>query len=599
MLAMDHFNQRDASVVPELADVPTTCSLYFPEPIIVDSETSSSVSVKALWDETRQTGEVPCAVLGAVFEEANLDLLPAVEAFGIPLLSYYNENVDLVQDANVVATTLSIQGRSRAMLRYLSSREYLAIWHSNTPQENALTETIVALASDSLQVNAFRNSVGDNVRQRLEQMKETGIKTIFFAIFEPALMPGYASILDELSMLESDFLYILPPELIPVDTVGLLYGEQRPNSPLDKLLAGALVFDRLDGFRADEVNDPFLQSWQLQNATTVDRLNAAVPDSAYYYASQDYFQTIVPAAGSSFVYDAVMSLAVGCCRAEETANRIAAENAAAEAAALARGEELPQDQEEPERIIPVIVPGFEARPPPLESEEPPQPTEDREGPNGEPQPPGENVGPGENTGQPADGPPPPGGNAGPGGNSGQQPPGGNGGPGGNPGQPADGPPPPGGNAGPGGNPGQPPPPGGNAGPGGNPGHWQMDLHPLEGMLVLVDKIRYQTNLVGIKLLNLQCLLHQRLRHPQTNLHQQELRCHQNSLYQTQANPDQTHCLREVRRPQTNHQQEIRCHQNSLYQVQAQTQTNPDQTHCLQEVRRPQTNHHQATMMWSQ
>ena len=27
-----------------------------------------------------------------------------------------------------------------------------------------------------------------------------------------------------------------------------LYGEQQPASPLDKLLAGAIVFDRLDGF---------------------------------------------------------------------------------------------------------------------------------------------------------------------------------------------------------------------------------------------------------------------------------------------------------------------------------------------------------------
>ena len=56
-----------------------------------------------------------------------------------------------------------------------------------------------------------------------------------------------------------------------VETVQVLYGEQQPQSPIDKLLSGALIFDRLDGFTVSQ-KDRFLAAWKQQNATTdVDR----------------------------------------------------------------------------------------------------------------------------------------------------------------------------------------------------------------------------------------------------------------------------------------------------------------------------------------
>ena len=60
------------------------------------------------------------------------------------------------------------------MLRYLEQRDYLAVWHSNTPQENALAETLVEMAADRLQISAFRNSFGDDVREQLRRLRDTG-----------------------------------------------------------------------------------------------------------------------------------------------------------------------------------------------------------------------------------------------------------------------------------------------------------------------------------------------------------------------------------------------------------------------------------------
>ena len=118
--------------------------------------------------------------------------------------------------------------------------------------------------------------------------------------------------LEQLEMLKPEYTYILPHSLVPTDdNLEMVYGEHFPGSPLDKLLAGALVFDRLDGFNANS-NDPFLETWRKQTAEHVNRLNSLVPLS-WMNANPDYFQTVFPFNGTSFVYDAVMTIGFGAC----------------------------------------------------------------------------------------------------------------------------------------------------------------------------------------------------------------------------------------------------------------------------------------------
>ena len=96
-----------------------------------------------------------------------------------------------------------------------------------------------------------------------------------------------------------------------------LYGELVPDSPLDKLLSGAVVFDRLDGFelnyyRSNMTKDPFLRAWEQQGQTQVRKLNELVPLS-WLAADPEYFQVVKPSRGSSFVYDSVMAIGFGGC----------------------------------------------------------------------------------------------------------------------------------------------------------------------------------------------------------------------------------------------------------------------------------------------
>ena len=100
LMAMDHFNNRDASVVPELANMDAQCTVYFPDPTLENSRADGAVSVRALWDSTIADELTrPCAVLGPLMEEANYDLQPALSALDIPMVVHRIES-DLLSVLN-------------------------------------------------------------------------------------------------------------------------------------------------------------------------------------------------------------------------------------------------------------------------------------------------------------------------------------------------------------------------------------------------------------------------------------------------------------------------------------------------------------------
>lgn len=356
LLAMDHFNNRDASVVPELAGLDGRCSIYFPDPTLENSRADGAVSVRTLWDSTiANEASRPCAVVAPLLEDANYDLQPALSALDIPMVVHHIES-DLLasEDAPETATmSLSAMGRAEAMLTYLQGRAFLADWYPALEQDIALAETVERIGGRfNLDVSLYmQKSPPMNVteeeftRQNLLYMKETGITTIMLSLKDPSYVPEFAQMLDNLDMLLDDFIYILPPTLVPVDSVGKLYGEHKPGSPVDKLLSGALVFDRVDGFEMNS-EDPFLAAWKKQSEQQVSRLNELVP-LTWLNAAPDYFQTALPAKGASFIYDAIMTIGFGACK-QQKHDRANLNNTSAGGSPNDQPEGPPTDFEAPE-----------------------------------------------------------------------------------------------------------------------------------------------------------------------------------------------------------------------------------------------------------
>jgi hypothetical protein len=321
-MAIQHFNHRNATIVPEITTIDSDCSMYFPDPIFVDTQTDAGASVRGLYNAIDTMVTNPCAVIGSIESAINQNLIPAVKSYSIPILSYYTDDARFVTNPGAIGMTLSASGRAKAMIQYLQSTQYLAFWYitdSASELESAFADALIQQGGKDLHVTIFRIESNDSIKDKLQQLKDSGIKTIILSLMKPVDLLEYAELLNELGMLELDYIYILPPEIVPTDFVTSLYGEHKPGTPIYKLLSGALVFDRLDGFRIDPENDPFLKIWKEQNNETVSKLNSLIPKNSYYLAANDYYQTTTPANFASYVYDTVMAIGFGGCIAEKEA----------------------------------------------------------------------------------------------------------------------------------------------------------------------------------------------------------------------------------------------------------------------------------------
>jgi hypothetical protein len=90
-----------------------------------------------------------------------------------------------------------------------------------------------------------------------------------------------------------------------------------------KLVNGMASIRWLDGFDIEPEEDLFLQEWKRQNATFAELVNnvqhpvKSTTSPGYFHGDDDYFQIHLPQQrGAGFLYDAVMSVALGKCQQE-------------------------------------------------------------------------------------------------------------------------------------------------------------------------------------------------------------------------------------------------------------------------------------------
>lgn len=322
MLALEHFNFRDTSVVPELASVYEGCNFFFSRPTFVDSRADGRTSVRALWEQFTNYQDAPCAVLAPLSEDALIQTVPAVDAFEVPMINYFTEGEDLSTATSVANLVLSKQGRINAIVEYFKDRKYLSIWSDAGPFDKTLGDYEFL---GGMELFTIRNANRSSMKKNVKRMKDSGIKTIYCDISTFPKLVEFARATNDAGLLDDGTLFILPPELAKSDDIELLYRDVEEGSPLDKLLSGALVFDRLDGFRVDPLSDPLLGAWRAQDDGAPARLNRLAPRSSKVRAGSDFFQSVNPTNYASFAYDAVIAIGMGACSLQAEQDRLAEE----------------------------------------------------------------------------------------------------------------------------------------------------------------------------------------------------------------------------------------------------------------------------------
>jgi len=340
VMAMEHFNERDTSVVPELSqNIYKTCDIKFDlkNSRVLDTGSITHLAGELMLNEIQENG-VPCAIAGPYNSLPVQDLSVYAASAHIPLVAHRAFNLRVLQPfygpySSQVYPDLTVTAEALvSFLLYKGRSDYIAILYNledtSTQNHEVVSITLGAagikhksyryLNEDSNSTSTKYDGPISNLTDVFDRMKKDGYRTIVtvmeFPEIEAALVAQAA---EEAGMNNGDYFWIFIGVDLSVFTlppVGLNF-----NPVMVRFLAGAAILSPLEGFEMD-INDMLRRAWRAKNESFVDRLNSfqSIKEGmpGYYSASPDYFQQHEPVSGAGFMYDAVMATAIGACLAK-------------------------------------------------------------------------------------------------------------------------------------------------------------------------------------------------------------------------------------------------------------------------------------------
>jgi hypothetical protein len=321
LLAMEIFNARNASVVPQLGNpVFQDCDFQ------MDLENSLVFNTQSEGHQASQRfsaqPKLPCAMVGPFNDVPAQELSVLATSLKIPLTVNRAFNLRVASD---VSSPYSSQlypflpDSVQNLVDYLLLRDrtdFIATVYALSDTGTQRSETISLLLSENMirhEMVSYILPLEDSLRfdtrtarYALERVKKLGFRTIIL-VLESALQefPLIADAAEELELNNGDYLWIL-------------FGDEEPgvfqtnNTNANKLLNGATFLLPF----IPEAN-PITSAWTEQNSTMVDKVNAANPikpgETGYFFAEPNFFQTYRPYYGDELMFDAVIATAMGAC----------------------------------------------------------------------------------------------------------------------------------------------------------------------------------------------------------------------------------------------------------------------------------------------
>lgn len=328
-------NNRDPILVPELEglqcdiQIPAN-SWYFDSAHHRPTTVNRFVSIRnqALLND-EDPDDAICAIVGPVDASNHAALATLTESVGIPQIAYgtvdrrLNNPENFPFLARLVPEAVDV---SAAIAKYIQrdilQRQYLGvIYHSSDFGEQF--EDPLEDAEDSLGYETITESFdeGDDgsIEESLGEAKEKGYRTIFLVTDRLAVLDNIATVAESLGMLGEGYVWMINADAL--NPVLLPLANYPVDSPMDKLLRGAIMISHLDPFFYEDASiNPFLNMWRSQNSSIIADLNSRVPTSAsgtkFYSATESYFQDETPTWYSSYMYDSVIAAGLSACKAQ-------------------------------------------------------------------------------------------------------------------------------------------------------------------------------------------------------------------------------------------------------------------------------------------
>ena len=308
LMAAEHFNSRDSSVVPELAELgDCQIAIEIPNTSVFDTVPLSHIASQNLVAR----GVTPCAVVGPSTDEVAWELSAVAQAAQYPIVFSRNYNLRLAYDeyasfsASVFPDVASTAEALAAYLEFSNRTDYIALLFERTDTGRQRREILdllyenkvnfVSAGYDDLDLDISIDGVTPrSILEAMKEIKESGYRTIVIAMHNPLRsFQAIADVVEELDMNNGNYFYVW------YDMIAI-FPNWDANVNVSKLAAGSAWTFPLENHLLDE--DTFLSSWTQQGSDLVDRVNVANPiepgQIGYQFADPDYFQTFPPEIGA-------------------------------------------------------------------------------------------------------------------------------------------------------------------------------------------------------------------------------------------------------------------------------------------------------------
>ena len=249
-MARKHFNERDASIVPELARL-GNCDIqlengYGNSSWVFDSGYSRSKAVDHVLPLTASpdVSEKICAVIGPVEPRAHEGVSVLTESLSVPQMAFatIDRRLERVADFPTFLRVIPSATDFAAKLALLAGRDiwkrdYIAVIYDDSDYGEQFEDPMED-AEDDLGYSTITEHIieGDDesIYSSLGEAKEKGFRTIMLSTNRPAFLNDVARIADDLGILgDNDYLWIVSGAVFPSAMRDIMKYEV--DSPTDKV----------------------------------------------------------------------------------------------------------------------------------------------------------------------------------------------------------------------------------------------------------------------------------------------------------------------------------------------------------------------------
>ena len=299
VLAMNHFNARDARIIPELAEL-GDCNIKFAinETNFLDTETYGAAGSNRLFQVHREQKRNMCGIVGPFNDLTARGVAAMAAAAQIPHIPHRGYSIALALEwlapmtTNLSPDQIMIAKALVSHLRRTGRDNFIAFVHpiTDVSVQFALVQGMVfgmygidQYAAYGYMSPFFENKEADReIPSQLQKVKDRGFRTIVIAMEAFIVeLPALADAAEALDMLNGDYVFVFLP-MFPkaaihnaIQLSDLLVAQQGLPSfeNVTKLLRGAALLSEVEGFQYLGSEDPFLHVWKEQGRETVKQIN--------------------------------------------------------------------------------------------------------------------------------------------------------------------------------------------------------------------------------------------------------------------------------------------------------------------------------------